>query len=271
MVKTKVVNSRVGKTLYGALFVIVLPILLVVWSITLDRTIQWPIPQWPMIGLGIGLIGTGIMLKGMLDLYQYGRGLPMNAYPPEKYVTRGTYAWFSHPIYLGAVLLSAGVSLWYQSSSGLYLITPIFALMTVALVIGYERLAVRKRFGKMVKEHQPLFSWPTYPDTKITLNADQTNGHVSGYLPPLVCHRLLYRLYPVCHHLQWIFSSIIPTAAYTKCARSSLAYSEHFLGDQTVPRAQTITVPERSDNCRPGGLLRFIYIPCITDFYSRHL
>jgi protein-S-isoprenylcysteine O-methyltransferase Ste14 len=182
MVKTKVVNSRVGKTLYGALFVIVLPILLVVWSITLDRTIQWPIPQWPMIGLGIGLIGTGIMLKGMLDLYQYGRGLPMNAYPPEKYVTRGTYAWFSHPIYLGAVLLSAGVSLWYQSSSGLYLITPIFALMIVALVIGYERLAVRKRFGKMVKEHQPLFSWPTYPDTKITLTK-QTAMFLVIFLP----------------------------------------------------------------------------------------
>ena len=158
-----------GKLLYGALFVIVLPLLLICWAIILDNELDWPLPAWPFVGLAVGAAGAMLMLGGMWELYRYGHGLPMNAYPPQNYVTRGLYAWFAHPIYLGAILLAAGISLWVQSSSGLYIVTPIVALMALALLTGYERLAIRRRFGKMVETHQPLFSWPISRRSQATL------------------------------------------------------------------------------------------------------
>jgi hypothetical protein len=109
-----------------------------------------------------------MILKGMLDLANFGQGLPMNAYPPQKFVTQGMYALFSHPIYLGAVLLSAGTALWFQSSSDLYIVTPVLALMTLSLVYGYELPAMEKRFGSVIHSYRPLFSLPLSSENKAT-------------------------------------------------------------------------------------------------------
>ena len=110
--------------------------------------------------------GMVFLLKGMLDLTRFGHGLPMNAYPPQTFVMQGMYSLFSHPIYLGAVFLSAGTALWFQSSSGLYIITPILALMTLSLVYGYERPDMEKRFGSVIHHYSPLFSMPLSSENK---------------------------------------------------------------------------------------------------------
>ena len=159
MVRQRDLCSLVGKILYGTLFVVVIPALLVFWSTILERSINWPVPNWPLaIVLGIVLSGVLVMIKGMFDLYKYGGGLPMNAYPPAKFVAQGIYAYVPHPIYLAVVVLAVGIALWQRSSSGLYVVSPILALAILALVYGYERLAMRKRFGDAVIEYQPLLS-----------------------------------------------------------------------------------------------------------------
>ena len=50
--------------------------------------------------------------------------------------------------------------LWFQSSSGLYIITRILLLMILSLVYGYERQDMKKRFGSVVGQYRPLFSLP---------------------------------------------------------------------------------------------------------------
>ncbi len=158
MVKPR--NSIIGKVLYGAVFVLLLPAMLLFWAYVLDKFIDWPVPSLPILAAASIILGLVFMIKGMLDLTRFGQGLPMNAYPPQKFVTKGMYALFSHPMYLGAVLLSAGISLWFQSSSGLYIITPVLALMTLSLVSGYEREDMEKRFGTAIRKYRPLFSIP---------------------------------------------------------------------------------------------------------------
>ncbi len=160
MVKSDQTPMLIGKWLYGLLFVVVIPLLLVGWAILLQRTIRWPVPEWRIPGLILSVVGIVMIVVAVRDLYVHGRGLPMNAYPPERFVTRGMYAWFSHPIYLGAVACSLGTSLWLQSSSGLYVVSPLLALMTMVLVFGYERLALKKRFGAVVDQYSPHFALP---------------------------------------------------------------------------------------------------------------
>jgi len=168
MVKNDQPYMLLAKSSYAVLFVVAIPLLLLGWAIALQGIIRWSVPNWPLPGLIMALIGLALTLKAMRDLVVHGHGLPMNAFPPEKWVTQGAYAWFSHPIYLGAVMVAAGASLWFQSSSGLYLITPMLALMTLALVYGYERLAVRRRFGDMVSQNRPLFALPLARADKAT-------------------------------------------------------------------------------------------------------
>lgn len=161
-------SPLLGRFLYGATFVLVLPGLLLGWASVLDQSIDWPVPAFPILAVSSIVGGICILLKGMVDLTRFGKGLPMNAYPPEKFVTQGIYSIFSHPIYLGALLLSAGAALWFQSSSGLYIVTPLLLLMTLSLVYGYEQLDMKKRFGDEIRHYSPLFSLPLSSEDKAT-------------------------------------------------------------------------------------------------------
>jgi protein-S-isoprenylcysteine O-methyltransferase Ste14 len=164
MVKQR--STFLGKLLYGTVFVLILPVILLFWASVLDRSIDWPVPKLPILAASSIILGIFILLKAMLDLTRFGQGLPMNAYPPQKFVTQGMYSLFSHPIYLGAVFLSAGTALWFQSSSGLFIITPILALMTLSLVYGYEQPDMEKRFGRVIRQYRPLFSLPLSSENK---------------------------------------------------------------------------------------------------------
>ena len=51
-----------------------------------------------------------LILAAFDSLRRYGRGLPMNAFPPPIYVSQGAYRWLRHPIYVGFCLAAAGAA-----------------------------------------------------------------------------------------------------------------------------------------------------------------
>ena len=72
----------------------------------------------------------------------------MNAFPPPHLVRTRIYRWVRDPIYIGFVLACAGVSIASGSPAGLWIVTPVTALASAALVYGYERHDLRRRFGQ---------------------------------------------------------------------------------------------------------------------------
>jgi len=158
------VNPGIGKLLYGALFVLLLPMALVIWATGTRGIIPLPVPPIPWIGGVVAAIGIALMLGGMWALWVHGRGLPMSPYPPSAYVSAGPYRYVSHPIYLGFGLLCAGASILARSPSGLWLITPAMALGCAALVLGYEGHDLRQRFGEATLE-APLIRIPPASDS----------------------------------------------------------------------------------------------------------
>ena len=155
-------RTFIAKFLYGSLFIVLLPLSLFLWASNLDKSIDLLVPKWEPVAIGSIVFGSFLMAKGMLDLLILGKGLPMNILPPKKFVTRGIYAWFSHPIYLGAALLSIGSSLWSRSGGGLYIVTPVLILAMFSLVYGYEHFAILKIFGDSARQYRPIFSIPTF-------------------------------------------------------------------------------------------------------------
>ena len=155
-------HAHLGKTAYGLLFNLIVPLLLITWAKFSAHQVKLPAIKSELSGTILSGIGLAIMLWGMLAIYIYGKGLPMNAYPPKKLVKESIYKYIAHPIYFGFCLICVGTSLFYGSASGLWLVSPVMALSCMALVWGYELIDLKKRFPESYTPS--LFSIP--PDDR---------------------------------------------------------------------------------------------------------
>jgi protein-S-isoprenylcysteine O-methyltransferase Ste14 len=138
-----------GAGAYGCVFAVVLPVALAAWAGRLDTLLPLPAvaPLW--LGATLAAVGAALMAAAIVGLWFEGGGLPMSPYPPLRLAVRGAYRVVAHPIYVGAVLLCAGLSLVAASPAGLWVVTPVLALAEAAFVLGYERDATRARFGAL--------------------------------------------------------------------------------------------------------------------------
>jgi protein-S-isoprenylcysteine O-methyltransferase Ste14 len=162
-----------GKILYGLLFVMIIPSLLILWARETGHFISLPVPGHPDTGYFVLAAGVLFIISGMFYIWFYGKGLPMNAFPPEKFVSNGIYAFTKHPIYSGAVLVSFGLSVITRSASGFWLVSPLFTLMIVAFVSGFENERTETIFG--IKDYKTFLSLPAddnaYPKLKERISA----------------------------------------------------------------------------------------------------
>lgn len=176
-------SSIAGKILYGFLFVAVLPVLLLVWASMTEKSVPLPMFRSLTAGLIIASCGAIAMILGMVDIYRYGHGLPMNAYPPARFVTEGIYRFLGHPIYAGFSFLCIGVSILAGSSSGFWLVSPTVILGCVALFEGYEKHAMHKRFGRTTTKH--LIRLPP-PETTAPTPAERISAYTLVIIPWLL-------------------------------------------------------------------------------------
>jgi protein-S-isoprenylcysteine O-methyltransferase Ste14 len=143
------IRSHLSRVFYGTLFVVVLPLALVLWAYSARDAVHIAALHSPVLGAMLTAFGVAATLTGMVSLWRYGGGLPMNAFPPPRFVENGIYSLVPHPIYGGFVIACAGVSIFFGSASGLWLVTPAVALASAALVLGYELPDLRNRFGAL--------------------------------------------------------------------------------------------------------------------------
>ena len=138
-----------GKILYITMFVLLLPLLLILWAIKMESVIRLPAFESSQLGILLIIFGSLMMLFGVIGLFIYGKGLPMSPFPPLNYVTKGIYKFISHPIYTGACLLTSGISIYCGSASGLWLISPFLILSCITFVVGFERKNLAERFPEI--------------------------------------------------------------------------------------------------------------------------
>ncbi|WP_158638402.1 prolipoprotein diacylglyceryl transferase family protein [Panacibacter ginsenosidivorans] len=138
--------QHAGKILYAIVFLLIVPLVQWWWALSLENTVRFPPVASRNIGAVAGVAGILVMAWGMFSLKKFGKGLPMNAYPPHFYVKQGPYRFLRHPIYWGYGFLMVGVFIFTGSASGLWIVTPISILAMIALVMGYEAIDLKKRF-----------------------------------------------------------------------------------------------------------------------------
>ncbi|MCK5471233.1 MAG: hypothetical protein KAI99_22070, partial [Cyclobacteriaceae bacterium] len=143
MKKTALIN---GKILYALIFLLFIPSVLLFWARYTKSIIRFPAIESTNTGWTLIIGGSLLILLAMFTLKKYGKGLPMNAYPPPRFVNSGPYRLFQHPIYWGFGILMLGYFILTDSASGLWQVTPITILGMIALVLGYEEIDLKKRF-----------------------------------------------------------------------------------------------------------------------------
>lgn len=180
-------DKKTLKVLYGVTFVVFLPLLLVCWAYTVQG-INLPVVASAQWGIAIASAGVALVLAGTIAIILYGGGLPMNPFPPARFVHRGVYRLMSHPIYLGFFLACAGVSLALRSASGLWLISPVVALGCAALVEGFEKQDMASRWGTQLPK--PLLHLPPDLDSRPS-TADRLSVYILVLLPWLVLYEAI--------------------------------------------------------------------------------
>ncbi len=140
-------HSLLGRVLYALAFCVFIPALLINGACVWEPFMKLSPICSPVWGGIIAVAGMVMMTGAMLALKVKGGGLPMNAYPPPKFVSTGVYGLLPHPIYWGFCLCCAGVSVSCGSAAGLYVMTPLAALGCAAIVYGYEKRDLERRFG----------------------------------------------------------------------------------------------------------------------------
>lgn len=141
-------SQRIGKVLYGALFVVLLPAALGLWARALEPVVRAPAVHEPRVGALLLVLGVLCVLGGWHALWVHGKGLPMNAFPPPEFVSRGVFALVPHPIYLGFCVGLFGLAMVLPSAALFWVVAPVMAMASVALLWGYELRSLDERFGR---------------------------------------------------------------------------------------------------------------------------
>lgn len=175
----------IGKIFYGFIFIAIIPALLVIWAHCTASEINLPVPSNQILYFVALALGLFLVLAGMHNLWFYGKGLPMNAYPPKTFVRNGVYSVTPHPIYLGTSILSFSISALTQSASGFWLVSPMFTLMIISYTVGFENERNLKVFGQQY--YRPFLSLPEVRDQATTLK-DKITAFILAYLPWLVIY-----------------------------------------------------------------------------------
>jgi protein-S-isoprenylcysteine O-methyltransferase Ste14 len=117
--------------------------------------IHWQRNLWSYGCAGIlWVVGGGILLWSIGQLWWQGKGLPISHLPPRVFVAKGLYRLFRHPIYIGFTLAFAALSISLASWGSLVFSTPLLLLGWVAYTAYLEEPALLRRFGEAYRDYQ---------------------------------------------------------------------------------------------------------------------
>lgn len=151
-------SITVQKILYGITFLVLIPGGLIYWGHAMESQIGYPGITSEPFGVLLISMGAFLMFWAMGVLMTRGQGLPMNAFPPQKFVVSGPYRLFRHPIYWGFGAMLSGYFIYTGSAGGLWMVTPLTILGMIALVLGYEEIDLDIRFPN--RHFSPILGLP---------------------------------------------------------------------------------------------------------------
>ena len=136
----------------------VLTLACLVLGFALDRLLPLPLvqPELTSIGWAAGgaLIASGIalMAAGIRNFSRADTPVPSNQ-AVRALVTTGIHGWSRNPIYVGMLLLYAGIGVAARSPWSLILALPLFVILRYG-VVAREEAYLERRFGDAYRDYK---------------------------------------------------------------------------------------------------------------------
>ena len=113
---------------------------------------EWP--EWLRFGVGGGAVVAAVALAGwaMLTFQRAGTSIPTFR-PALGLVVGGPYRFTRNPMYVGLVLLLAGLG-FVLASAWVLLLAPVFVVLLDRLVIAREEAYLAARFGEPYRRYR---------------------------------------------------------------------------------------------------------------------
>ncbi len=116
---------------------------------------RWGIslPAWmSTAGVAVMILGGALGLACVGSFVVRGGGTPAPFDPPRKFVAVGPYRYARNPMYIGGVLLLAGLGL-YELSPSILMLSAVFLLAAHVFVVRVEEPGLRRKFGEAYEEY----------------------------------------------------------------------------------------------------------------------
>ena len=127
-------------------------------GLALDYLLPWP-PPFPGAALslraaggGLVVVGLAIMAAGIRNFSRAATPVPSNQ-PVRALVTSGIHGWSRNPIYVGMLLLYAGIGIAAHSPWILILALPLFIILRYG-VVAREETYLERRFGDSYRDYK---------------------------------------------------------------------------------------------------------------------
>jgi protein-S-isoprenylcysteine O-methyltransferase Ste14 len=127
-------------------------------GLALDRMLPLPLilPEAALIrwtvGGGLILIGVAIVAAGVRNFSRAATPVPSNQ-PVRALVTTGIHGWSRNPIYVGMLLLYAGIGMAARSPWVLVLALPLVVILRYG-VVAREETYLEQRFGDAYRDYK---------------------------------------------------------------------------------------------------------------------
>lgn len=127
-------------------------------GLSLDRLLPLPLilPETALIrwalGGGLILIGVAILAAGIRNFSRAATPVPSNQ-PVRALVTAGIHGWSRNPMYVGMLLLYAGVGISARSPWVLTLALPLVIILRYR-VVAREETYLERRFGDAYRDYK---------------------------------------------------------------------------------------------------------------------
>jgi protein-S-isoprenylcysteine O-methyltransferase Ste14 len=119
----------------------------------LDRFLRVRLPEGvEILGAVLMVVGAVLALSCVGTFIIRGKGTPAPFDAPKEFVAAGPYRYVRNPMYVGGLVLLAGLGL-YERSISILLMALLLLLVVHLLVVFYEEPTLRKSFGASYEEY----------------------------------------------------------------------------------------------------------------------
>jgi hypothetical protein len=181
-------RSKPESQFYRIFFLILIPVLILIWSKFTSKLIHIPLPKNLIWSYGLLIVGFCFLTTSFLCFRSTEKELSVTESQEKNHIKKGIYTFIKYPYCAGTVFICYGLTVFLNLSSGFWLVSPLYTLMVATFIIGIENESLSVKYD--YHNYKPYLSLPQFLDESPTFK-DRLITYILAYIP----FRIIYEAF----------------------------------------------------------------------------